>query len=272
MKTSKTFIVGLTTVALLFLLGLMVMPMVFAAGAGPTGASTLQQIVNETALNDTPLTAAAVAGNVSELIIAGFSTTQAWQGYFGNVTGTIQLADSEDNVLYNWSLASPEGEVFATMNDSIIWSEVQCFNFTSTGTHAGGETDGETSLFGTNLSGLEYQFNISYDDVDGINETFAFTQGGDGHDGFFVASNQFTAGECLMTHVYSDAGEGTTNEFEEVLLYEPTTSSIIFAAILEEASTLGFDDNDHDFEMLVLEDGHGTNTDLTTYYFFVELE
>ena len=42
--------------------------------------------------------ATALAGNVTELSISGFSITQSWQGYFGNVSGTIQLADSADNV------------------------------------------------------------------------------------------------------------------------------------------------------------------------------
>ena len=34
----------------------------------------------------------------------------------------------------------------------------------------------------------------------------------------------------------------------------------------------GFDDNPHDFQMIVLEDGHGTDTATDTYYFWVELE
>ena len=53
---------------------------------------------------------------------------------------------------------------------------------------------------------------------------------------------------------------------------QSAATQVIFASIIEEASVLGFDDRDHDFEMLVLEDGHGTDLATTTYYFYVELE
>ena len=47
---------------------------------------------------------------------------------------------------------------------------------------------------------------------------------------------------------------------------------IIFASLLYEGDPVGFDGDKHDFEMLVLENGHGTNTAVTVYYFWVELE
>ncbi|MCX6750028.1 MAG: hypothetical protein NTZ83_01070, partial [Candidatus Pacearchaeota archaeon] len=61
------------------------------------------------------------------------------------------------------------------------------------------------------------------------------------------------------------------NKFEEVILYEPTTYSVVFASLLNE-NVLGFNNNPYDFEMLVLENGHLTDTSPTTYYFWVELE
>jgi hypothetical protein len=225
----------------------------------------------ETAPADTAGNNSAVAGNITEITISAYSTTQTWQGYFGNVTGTIQLADASDNVLYNWSLANPEGEVYASTNSSITWTDIQCLNFTSDGTGTGESGNGgTTSLYGTNLSQLETQFNIVSDDVDGVDETFGI--GGTQHDLFYTANQEFTAGECLSTEVFDSTGAGVDNNYEEVLLYEPTSTSVIFAAILEEASVNGFDAGDHDFEMLVLEDGHGVDISTTTYYFFVELE
>jgi hypothetical protein len=212
----------------------------------------------------------ALAGNVTELSISGFSTTQSWQGYFGNVTGTIQLADSGDNIMYNWSLASPQGEIYASTNNSITWRYVQCLNFNSDGTY-GDDTGnaGGTSQYGTNLTLLENQFGIASDDVDGVNETFTLL--GSGHNTFYTNNLEFAAGECRNTQVFSNSGQGEDNKFEEVLLYEPTTSSVIFASLLNE-DVFGFDNNPHDFEMLVLENGHMTDTSPTTYYFWVELE
>ncbi|MCX6749909.1 MAG: hypothetical protein NTZ83_00460, partial [Candidatus Pacearchaeota archaeon] len=73
----------------------------------PFGANVNPASPSERAPPDDAHGIDAIAGNVTELSITGFSTTQSWQGYFGNITGTIQLADSGDNVMYNWSLASP---------------------------------------------------------------------------------------------------------------------------------------------------------------------
>jgi hypothetical protein len=89
-----------------------------AVAVEPFGAT----VVNLSSTRATPDDATgipALAGNVTELSISGFSITQSWQGYFGNVTGTIMLSDSSDNVMYNWSLASPEGEIYASTNSSI---------------------------------------------------------------------------------------------------------------------------------------------------------
>jgi hypothetical protein len=213
----------------------------------------------------------AMAGNVTEITISGFSTTQSWQGYFGNVSGTIQLADSSDNVMYNWSLASPKGEVYASTNNSIIWNYVQCLNFTADGTYNPLDINnaGGTSKYGTNLTILEDMFGIETDDVDGVDETFNLL--GSGHNTFYTNNLEFSAGECRNTQVFSNLGHGEDNKFEEVLLYEPTTASVIFTSLLNQ-DAFGFDNNTHDFEMLVLENGHETDTAPTTYYFYVELE
>ena len=236
----------------------------------PFGA-TLTEIGNETSTPDSPESVAAIAGNVTELNIQGYSVTQSWQGYYGNVTGTIQLADSLDNILYNWTLASPQGEIYASTNNSIDWAYTQCFNFTADGTYASDTGNaGTTSQFGANLSYLESLYGMESDDVDGINETFNLNGAGT-HDQFYTNNLEFSEGECQSTRLFSNAGLGENDKFEEVLLYEPTTSSVIYASILDE-DVLGFDGNTHDFEMMVPEDGHGVDTSVTTYYFYVELE
>ncbi|MGD9276666.1 MAG: hypothetical protein PVJ67_05820 [Candidatus Pacearchaeota archaeon] len=203
---------------------------------------------NATAPADAPDTNPAFAGNVTEITITGYTTTQSWQGYYGNVSGTIQLADASDNVMYNWSLADPEGEVYASTAGTIAWASIACYDV---------DTD---SL------GLEATYNIASDDVDGLNETFAVKN----HDMFYTNSVQIVADSCDSVQLYDDTGASVDQHFEEVILTD--TTNAVFASILEEASVAGFDDVDHDFEMLVLEDGHGTDLDTTTYYFYVELE
>ena len=249
-----------------------VFSLLLSSALQPSGGSTTP-IKSESAASNAPQSAVAQAGNVTELNIFGYSITQSWHGYFGNVTGAIQLADSSNRVFYNWTLANPQGEVFASKNQSILWSNTQCFNFTARGnlsTGATGETAGATNLFGMNVTQLESEYSIAWDDVDGVNETFNLLGTGT-HDLFFVANLGFSEGECRSTRIFSNVGAGETNKFEEVLLYEPITGSVIFSSLLED-NLLGFDDRSHDFEMLVLENGHGTDTSVTPYYFFVELE
>jgi hypothetical protein len=222
----------------------------------------------------------AMAGNVSGLDVTGFTVTQAWQGYFGNVSGTVQLSDNNDNIMYNWSLASPEGEIYASTNQTIVWNYIQCLNFNSDATYedvATGGVPGGMNLHGTNLAVLNSQFGIALDDVDAPNNTFSMTgthESGAGlaHDLFYTNNFEFAAGECLSTHVFGPGQNAEDGKFQEVLLYEPTTSSVVFTSLLDEESPAGFDGNTHDFEMLVLENGHLTDTATTTYYFWVELE
>jgi hypothetical protein len=212
----------------------------FILAIQPSGAS-ITPGTSSSAPEDTPGSINAIAGNVTELNIFGYSTTQSWQGYFGNVTGVIQLADASDNVMYNWSLASPEGEVYASTANTISWSSISCL--------------GDTTA-------LETALNIESDDVDGIDETFNLNN----HAQFFTNNIQFTAGECNNTKIYDNTGAGV---FDEVILTDGAET--IFAALLQE-DVIGFDNRTHDFQMLVPEDGHGTDTQVTPYYFWVEIE
>jgi len=235
----------------------------------PFGA-TVNPLTSERAPQDPAQGIDAVAGNVTPLNIFGYTITQAWQGYFGNVTGVVMLADNNDNVMYNWSVSSPDGEIYASTNQSINWNYIQCLNFTATGTYADDTGNaGATSLYGTNMTIVEDIFGIEIDDVDGINETFDLL--GTGHDTFYTNNYEFTDGECHNTQIFSAGGWKVNGQFEEALLYEPSTQSIIFTGLLDK-DVSGFDGNPYDFEMLVLEDGHKTDTSTTTYYFYVELE
>jgi hypothetical protein len=214
----------------------------------------------------------AQAGNVTEFNIYGVSITQAWQGYFGNVTGLITLGDVNNKTLYNWSVSNPVGEVYAARG-IVTWSNIQCFNFTARGTYEDYAADasrrGNYNLYGKNLSLLEAEYNISTNDSDGVDETFTLIGAGT-HDAFSSASIDFTEGLCRNTRLYGSTGAGVNDQFEEVLLWDPDRNNTVFASILDN-DLIGFDLKQHDFEMLVLEDGHRDNTGITNYYFYVEI-
>ncbi|MGV8152543.1 MAG: hypothetical protein ACP5OG_05670 [Candidatus Nanoarchaeia archaeon] len=237
------------------------------------GAFNYTNISTSRAPQDLPSSVQAYAGNVSEINIFGYSTTQSWQGFYGNISGVIQLGDANNNILYNWSALSPQGEIYASTNGTgIQWENIQCFNFTATGSYSDEKGNGgETNLHGTNLSTLETSFGINFTrpDPDGVDETFNLF--GTGHKKFYTNNNEFLEGQCRSTRLFDSSGAGTDGNFEEVLLYEPASASVVFATIINN-DVLGFDGRHHDFEMLVLEDGHNTNTEVTNYYFYVELE
>lgn len=236
----------------------------------PFGAN-YTEVKSERAQADAPQSIPAQAGNVTELNIFGYSITQSWQGYFGDISGSIMLSDANDRAMYNWSLASPEGEVYASRGDSINWGGIQCFNFTATGTYDNDLLNkGNTSLYGMNLSQIEFDYNINSEDVDGVDDTFNLIGAGT-HDLFYTNNLEFTEGECRSTRIYGDSGKGEINEFEEVMLYDSDTRSVVFTSLLEQ-DLGGFDSETHDFEMMVLEDGHETDTLITPYYFYVELQ
>ncbi len=215
--------------------------------ADPNGVLTATPGASTRGAADIAANHSATAGNVTELTIVGNSITQSWQGYFGNVSGAIKLTDASGNPMYNWSLASPSGEVFASTANSITWASIACFNWATYG------------------AALETTFNID-DSADGVNETFT---GANSHAAFYVGSEEFTAGECMSTDIFDSAETSTDGNFEEVLLHDGTTT--VFASLLENDMS-GFDSTSHDFEMLVLEDGHAGNVATTPYFFYIELE
>jgi hypothetical protein len=230
----------IVTISLIFMSGFVL--------ANPNGAGIVSEIKSSNGPASTvAANHSAIAGNVTELLISGNSITQSWQGYYGNVSGAIRLADTTGNPMYNWSLASPQGEVFASTANSITWSNIECFNWTA---------DGEA---------LEVSFNINNSE-DGINETFT---DGNSHEAFSVGATSFSAGDCMSTDIFDNTGASVDGSFEEVLLSD--TTNTIFVSLLEE-DLLGFDSANHDFEMLVPEDGHNGDTSSTPYFFYIELE
>lgn len=215
----------------------------------PAGPSTLSMVSSSRYPLASASNTSAMAGNVSELTILADSITQTWQGYFGNVSGAIVLGDSNNNTLYNWTLASANGEIYA-VRDSVTptWSSVRCANFTE-------------------LLSEESVLNVPVAAADGLNETFFNTSV---FNDFYVGPlNINSTQDCYATNLYNDTGAQSAY-FSEVILSD-TTANLIYTSILND-NIVGFDSLSHDFEMIVGEDGHNGDTNPTPYYFYVELQ
>ncbi len=218
----------------------LIAPFALSEPSGPTSIDTVQSsrgVVN-------PATqVGAQAGNVTELIINATSITKAWQGYYGNISGTITLDNANNWTLYDWKMATPSGKVFATRNNiGINWNTISCAN-------AGNITAEDTSLGNTGFA-------------DAINETFKGTSSA-----FYVGNTLLS--NCPKTNTYvNDSSQSSL--FEEAILLDTSKNALIFTALIENRQT-GFDNRTHDFQMIVPEKGRNGDTAVTQYYFYVEL-
>lgn len=190
----------------------------------------------------------AIAGNVTELNFQSNSVTNTWQGYFGNISGSIKLGDANNNTLYDWTSASPNGEIYATRSAiAPDWGVIQCADST--------QIDQEDSDLDVNQSV----------DRDSVNRTFLnttlFTT-------FYVGNVTIESSQnCYAVNLH-DATGTPSSSFQEVLLHDG--SIMVYAAVISQ-DALGFDNRTHDFQMIVGEDGHDGDSSSTPYYFYVEL-
>jgi hypothetical protein len=249
-------------VLVLVMLSLFVPAVLAQVTTQPEGPTTLD-VINSSRRSAAPAgTVAAYAGNVTQLSITADAVTQTWQAYYGNVTGTITLDDASNNTVYDWALADPEGEIYAS--EAVVdftYENIFCYDFNM--------TDVGQSEFNT-LSEYEALLGLSSDDSDGIDETFTE---GLGYDSFYVGSRFIDNSSvvCPTTQMYDENEQKNQSKFQEVLLYDNTSNKLVYTAILEQ-DALGFDGSAWDFEMIVGENGHSGDTGTTTYYFYVELE
>jgi len=93
----------------------------------PVGPKTLDRVSESRWPTWDSLNTTAMAGNVTELNFSGSTITRTYQGYFGNITGMIVLGDSQNNSLYDWTIASPQGEIYAVRSPTVpSWNSVTC--------------------------------------------------------------------------------------------------------------------------------------------------
>ncbi|MGV8141650.1 MAG: hypothetical protein ACP5NW_04385 [Candidatus Woesearchaeota archaeon] len=231
---------------IILILGIVSAYGVFAA---PTGPSYYENLGSSSYPSAGAANISAVAGNVTELNFEANTSTGTWQGYFGNITGTIVLGNANNQSLYNWNLTSPAGQIYATRLATVpTWSSIQCADSTDIAT--------EDSDLGVNQTR----------DQDSVNRTFLNTTS---FSPFYVGGVNIDPGAqtCYATHLNDETG-APSSSFAEVLLHD--TNALIYTALIT-APTTGFDGLEHQFQMLVGEDGHDGDTSTTPYYFYLEL-
>jgi hypothetical protein len=214
----------------------------------PTGPSNINPGITSRFPVTSATNVSAIAGNVTALNFESNSVTNTWQGYFGNISGSILLGNADNQTMYDWTSASPNGEIYATRSDiPVSWGVIRCA--------VEAEINAEDDALGVNQSV----------DQDSVSRTFLNTTS---FNPFYVGNvNINTTQNCYALHLNDETGN-PSSDFQEVLLHDG--SALVYTAIISQDST-GFDGNTHDFQMLVGEDGHNGDSNPTPYYFYVEL-
>ena len=224
----------------------------FAEPYGPTAISRDRDERGNVSAGTSEQEVQAQAGNVTQLSINTTKITNNWQGYYGNISGSITLDDASGNTMYDWSADdfSVIGEIYAANQSIADWNDVICVNLAGTGING---------VSGINVTRLEDMYGIQPSEVDGLDETFLGTED------IIIGTNTLSA--CPSTHTYqSDSPQ--SNYWNETLITENATGTVIFASKVDD-NTVGFDGNTWDFQMLVAEDGGTAGS--TSYWFYVEL-
>ncbi len=224
--------------ASLMLLSILV---VIQAGAVPTGW-TPTNVSNATFAN-TSGSMAARGGNITNVDFTNVLTqTSKWQGYYGNVTGEIMLGTTSTAKMYNWTLNTIAGEVFAT--------QASTMNFT-----AWEDLNARTG------AQIDTDFGFTGDDSDNASETFTSDP-----PMINVSGRQINGGANTAAKTFNATGAAT---WWTIALARTSAaeSNYVFAGVISNDGE-AYDNTTKDFQMIVPEN---ENAGVDTYYFYVEL-
>ena len=217
--------------------------------AAPVPPDSIGIISNETSVTPSAVSINISGGRIATINLTTNTQNTRWKAFVGNVTGSFSLDDASGSTIYDWSLTTISGEIYATTNSSTItWSTVNCSNVTT------------LEFENTKMSHSNIADNITRTFNRGINGT---------HDQFFVGALAIAQNTCPTLNTY--VGNSTQDSsFEEIALYESAGNNIVYASIME-PEVEGFDGNSYDFQMIVPENGALGFTSSTAYYLYVEL-
>src|SRR3989338_2276612 len=232
------------------------------------GNST-QSVVPGVLVNSTINGTISPGGYIFTMGLTARQQNTRWKAYVGNVTGTLVLDDAQSNTLFQWSLTSISGEVYATRaSGSINWTGINC-------TWRG---EGGVSMYNESNRSVEERENglLSHTSRDdNITTTFLNAN----HSAITVGARIIGKNECFSLQTYiNDAAQGFTDSdtanFTQVILYDctnTTNGNVVYETKIENDKTGYRSDSTYDFQIALPENGATGFTSSTAYYFYVEL-
>ncbi|MCX9010614.1 MAG: hypothetical protein OIN66_05760 [Candidatus Methanoperedens sp.] len=230
------------TTVLLAIWMLLTFLIVLPAGAVPAGQTPTNN--SNTTYNPSAGSAPARGGNITNIdFINTLTQTSKWQAYYGNVTGKIILGNSSSGSMFNWTVSTLSGAVYATQQSVM--------NFTA--------WDNLAARTGANI---DSDFSFTAGNSDSATNTFTGDPAA-----LIVNGKSINGGSNTGTRTYNLARSPTWWTVALADSTAPSEGNYVFAGILSPAGE-AFDGTQKDFQMIVPEnEASGTET----YYFYVEL-
>lgn len=185
--------------------------------------------------------ATAKGGNITNITFSNMLTsTNKWQGYYGNVSGSIILGTAAGDKMFEWPVSTMAGQVFASQDTDVNFTEWVAlqnrtgaqidtdFGFTAA------DSDSATKTFNDDPSAIV----VAGRSIDGVANTSAKT---------------YNAADAETWWTIALAGSS------------PAEANYVFAGIISNDGN-AYDGTTKDFQMIV-----PVNAAPETYYFYVEL-
>jgi hypothetical protein len=243
------FVVATTIVLFMIIASFMILSLSSFVSAAPAGP-TISYVSNSTKAASSSNRSIDEKGTITVLTVSLNQQDYKWKAYVGNISGALVLDDANSKSIYDWSLSSVTGEIYATRQSATVsWGIIDCANQSV--------IDDEQAALGMSSSMR-----------DSINSTFNNTV----HKSFLVGTLNITTSSCRATATYINDSAQAVSEaahFQEVLLKDNSTNALIYASLLSNDHQSYNDIDFFDFQMILAE--NESSSVPINYYFYAEL-
>jgi hypothetical protein len=234
----------------LALLLFLVVGAIATAFAAPEGIEEITILSSERRTPSVAKNITAQGGNITRLNISASTQTIAWQGFAGNISGSIVLDDASGDRFYRWNLTNISGEIYASRNSTLVFTSIFAVN----------DCTVDESLTGTRADRVNRTYSKSSNFVN-------FSVGA-------IAINTTTA--CAAYPFVNSSLQSSAKLFQNAiltpdgnLLNGSQINNSIYAGILQDFFVAGFDFQHYNFQLLV---PVNRTSSFNTYAIYAELD
>jgi len=246
----------LVEVFLVLAVGLAILLLIRVQAADPVGPDSIDVLRNVTKNTTATKMINISGGRIGTFDVNATIQNPRWKAFIGNVTGRFTLTDPEGATVFDWTISSITGRIYATANSTALsWSSINCSNVTSL----------ELENIKFNHTRADDNITVTFNAT--INSTDDNLTVSGSHNPFYVGNRYMPANTCPTLNTYENSNPQDT-DFEEVALYDG--GNIVYATLLED-NEAGYNGYKYDFQMIVPEIGLADFSGATAYYIYVEI-